>query len=96
MFFVGRQGSKRNVINKYLLGSFILTFPICLKDNSTGMYFLGSTLKGLVGLLFTPPMVQSLLMVSANICCVSKQQKQKPCNNSSGFFSTFLGLYLIY
>lgn len=68
MFFVGRQGSKRNVIYKYLFGSFILTFPICLKDIN-GMYFLGSTLKGLAGLLFTPPMVQSLVMVSANICC---------------------------
>lgn len=92
MFCVDKQGSKRNVIYKYLLDSFILTFPICLKDNITGMYFLGSTLKGLIGLLFTPPMVQSLLIF---VVCLNKQ-KQKPCNNSSGFFSTFFGLYLIY
>lgn len=54
VFFVGGQGSKRNVIYKYLLGSLILTFPICSEDNITGMYFLGPTLKGLAGLLFAP------------------------------------------
>lgn len=61
MFFffvvVGGQGSERNVIYKYLLSSLILTFPICSEDNRAGMCFLGSTLKGLAGLLFAPRMV---------------------------------------
>lgn len=50
MFFVGGQGSERNVIYKYLLGSLILTFPICSEDNIHGIDFLGYTLKGLAGL----------------------------------------------
>lgn len=49
-FLLGGQGSERNVIYKYLLGSLILTFPICSEDNITGVYFLGDTLKGLTEL----------------------------------------------
>lgn len=49
MFFVGGKGSEKNAIYKYLLGSLILTFPICSEDNINIMLFLGYTLKGLAG-----------------------------------------------
>lgn len=47
--FWGREARKTNVIYKYLLGSLILTFPICSEDNKNAIYFLGSILKALAG-----------------------------------------------
>lgn len=49
LFFWDREARKTNVIYKYLLGSLILTFPICSEDNKTGIYFLGSILKAVAG-----------------------------------------------
>lgn len=47
--FGGREARKTNVIYKYLLGSLILTFPICSEDSIHGIYFLGYILKALAG-----------------------------------------------
>lgn len=94
-FLLGGQGSERNVIYKYLLGSLILTFPICSEDNITGVYFLGDTLKGLAGL----PMMQSRVIISANICYKFVQTATVKThtytnNNSSSFDTTFPGIII--
>ena len=60
----GREARKTNVIYKYLLGSLILTFPICSEDSIHGIYFLGYILKALAGF----PIYLFLVLMSANIC----------------------------
>lgn len=66
MFFVGgcEEARETNVIYKYLLGSLILTFPICSEDNIHGMYFLSYILKALADL----PIYSLYYAVSYDVC----------------------------
>lgn len=92
----GQGSQKTNVIYKYLLGSLILTFPICSEDNKNGIYFLGSILKTLAGFSIYSWLWGLLIFV---ICLCKNRQQQNIYTQWRQFkwflIQIFLRVYLL-